>query len=93
MRNYVVAARKVEMFLLMYTNTLDMARNLGQPMFQDYSFYGKIIGFVIRFTWMLVGGLIVAVAVIPLTVIGLIYALLPIIIPLQVLFVLMQQAL
>ncbi len=80
----VVKLRKLEMFILQFTYTVDMAKNLGQPLFQDYSAIGRFIGFSVRFTWMLIGGTLSLITIIPLGIFLLIFALLPIIAIIQI---------
>ena len=77
-KNMLYRVRRWELFLLMYTNTLPMLRNLNQPLFQDYSRIGKAIGFVIRLIWVILGGTVVLLLMIPLLALVLVYALLPI---------------
>ena len=64
-------------FVLEYTNTLSMARNLTVPLFQDNSSIGKIISLFIRATWVWIGGMVSAFLIIPLLLGLLMLVLLP----------------
>lgn len=76
---------KTQVFIFQITRVSDMASNLGTPMFQDYTLTGKIFGFVLRFSWVAVGGLIGLLFAIPLLLVWIIYILLPVVTLTQVL--------
>lgn len=73
------------LFILEYTNTLPMAQNLFVPLFQDNTGIGRVIGFAIRITWVWFGGMASAVFILPLGIVLLVYALLPIIFIIEIL--------
>lgn len=58
-------------------NILPMMSNLFVPMYQDQSFTGKMISFVVRLLWVVFGGLLQFLITIPLLLILLIWILLP----------------
>jgi hypothetical protein len=68
------------MFVLQYTNTLVMAQNLTVPLFQDDSGVGKLLSFIIRGVWVWVGGMISAVMALPLILIWVAQAALPLVV-------------
>ena len=72
-------------FILEYTNTLTMARYLTVPLYQDNSRIGRVVGFVIRGTWVWFGGMASVLISIPVWVFLIIYAALPIIVLAEIL--------
>lgn len=64
-------------FVLAYLNLVPMLRNLFVPLFQDYSWEGKLVAVPFRLTWVLIG----TIAMLVFTIIALIgftaYLLLP----------------
>jgi hypothetical protein len=71
-------------FLLEYSSTLPMARNLTVPLFQDSTGIGKLISFFIRGLWVWVGGIICVLIAIPLLAAVVVFAALPLVIIFQV---------
>ncbi len=59
------------------TNTLPMAKNISEPLFQDDSGVGKFVSFIIRFIWIGVGSCISLIVTIPFLFIGILLAVLP----------------
>jgi hypothetical protein len=84
LRELIIGLRKIELTLLRATYTVDMIKNFNQPIYQDFSTIGRMIGFVIRGVWIIGGLIIMLVAMIPFTVVAAIYALLPFIVVSQV---------
>jgi len=65
-------------FSLAYMNVVPMLRNLFQPLYQDYSFVGRVVAFPIRLGWVVGGSLIQLVITVPVIFAFLIYLILPI---------------
>ncbi|MCA9379251.1 hypothetical protein KC640_02375 [Candidatus Dojkabacteria bacterium] len=82
-------ARRI-IFVLEYTNTLTMARNLTLPLFQDNSGIGKMLAILIRGTWVWLGGMFSAVIAIPLLILFVILVFLPLITLWQIVWGLLQ---
>lgn len=61
----VLSFTKRVIFLLEYTNTLTMARNLTVPLFQDNTGSGKAFAFILRGIWVWFGGMASLVMAIP----------------------------
>jgi hypothetical protein len=72
-------------FNLEYTNTLPMARNWNVPLFQDTSGAGKFISIIIRSIWVWVGGMMVVILSLGPLVALAVYALLPLLVLVQLL--------
>jgi hypothetical protein len=66
-------------FILIYTRTLPMIRNIYKPMFGDNDLIGRLIGFFIRFWWSLFGLIISLVYITPFVIAFIIFILLPLI--------------
>ncbi len=52
-------------FVANYTRTLPMFLNLAKPLYGDKSAAGRFMGIFIRFNWVIFGGAITALIVIP----------------------------
>jgi hypothetical protein len=76
-RQQAEALVKRFVFLLVYTNTLPMAQNLGKPLFQDNSDVGVAVGWIIRFIWIWLGGMFSLVLLVPFSLKFLGYVFLP----------------
>jgi hypothetical protein len=82
---YIRGFRKVANWTLNYLERLDYKfalkinlRNIFQPLYQDYSFIGRIMGFVLRSLRILIATIIYTVVVIISAVIFLAWAAIPI---------------
>jgi hypothetical protein len=84
LKDLVIKLRKFEYTLLSATNTLDMLKNIGKPLYQDYTFVGRAIGFSIRSVWVVVGFTVFLVALIPIIIIVAAFALLPLLVIIQI---------
>jgi len=60
-------------------NVIPMLTNLFQPLFQDNTRMGRIIAFPIRLIWVLVGSIFQLILTIPLTMLYVIYLMLPLV--------------
>jgi len=67
------------LFLLGYLNVVPMVKNFFIPLYQDYTFIGRVISFIIRFIWVVVGSIIQIIATVPLIFLFIIIFFLPII--------------
>jgi hypothetical protein len=85
-RNAAKRAVQWFIFILEYTNTLTMARYLTVPLYQDMSRMGRLVGLVIRGTWVWFGGMLSVVLSLPLWIFLVIYAALPVIVIAEIVF-------
>jgi hypothetical protein len=74
------------MYSIGYLNVVPMLRNLFTPLYQDYTFTGRVVGLLIRSVWVLFGFLIM----IPITIIVLIGIISMILIPLIPIFMILS---
>jgi hypothetical protein len=64
-------------FLLNLLNLPAMVSNMFVPLYQDYSWGGKFISFIIRFVWVFFGTIVMVIATVPIVLVYVIYLLLP----------------
>lgn len=64
-------------FMLNQLNLPVMVTNMFVPLYQDYSWGGKFISFLIRFVWVFFGSIIMIIFTVLLVLIYVIYLLLP----------------
>lgn len=59
-------------------NVVPMLQNLFRPLYQDYTWMGRLIAFPIRAMWVFMGAFALLLLLIPLVFLGVAYLLLPI---------------
>lgn len=71
-------------FMLNKTRSLPMAQNLFKPLYGDTSSTGILIGIPIRFFWMMGGGILSTLYIIPFVLFLLLFATLPLVPVIQI---------
>lgn len=65
-------------YYLHITRTLPMLQNIFYPLFGDNRWSGRFVGFFIRFWWIIIGGIITTIIMIPFVIYTVAFIALPI---------------
>ena len=91
-RLFLAKLTSIWLFTLEFLNLVPMLSNLFEPLYQDYTRTGRIVGFIFRSGWIFFGSLAQLVITIPLVVAFVVFLILPLLPPWAILSFLINAA-